>query len=333
MTPIFGAISQTALQISAMMITTNLTYGVRSAYGDLQRVIMHRPGPELKLVTPETLELFHFDAPVDSEQFVAEYDRMLSLLQSHGVETLLLTDILADDADALNYMAHRPNMTYTRDLAAVFTSGAVLMGMHLRGRWGDAEMMARAFRRLGVPILGAIEQPGFLEGGGVTLIGEDTAVASLCDRANEVGTHMLRELILGKDVQYFLEVPVPPGQIHIDGSFMVLDEKLCLLHEASFELFPCRLYEAGKEVRHVMFLDFLAARDIEWIALTERERQEGQLNMVVTRRGRTAIAFANATRLAAEMGRRGWQVDTFPADMLWLGNGGAHCMTCPLLVG
>jgi N-dimethylarginine dimethylaminohydrolase len=144
---------------------------------------------------------------------------------------------------------------------------------------------------------------------------------------------MLRELILGKDVQYFLEVPVPPGQIHIDGSFMVLDEKLCLLHEASFELFPCRLYEAGKEVRHVMFLDFLAARDIEWIALTEQERQEGQLNMVVTRQERTAIAFANATRIEAELEKRGWHVDTFPADTLWLGNGGAHCMTCPLLVG
>jgi N-dimethylarginine dimethylaminohydrolase len=243
-----------------------------------------------------------------------------------------LTDILANNADALNYMAHRPNMTYTRDLAAVFSRGAVLMGMHLRGRWGDTEMMARAFRRLGVPILGAIEQPGFLEGGGVTLIGEDTAVASLCDRANEVGTRMLRELILGKDVQYFLEVPVPPGQIHIDGSFMILDEKLCLLHEESFQVFPCRLYEAGQPLRHVVFLDFLAARGIEWIALTEQERREGHLNMVVTRRGKTAVAFTNATRLAAEMAKRGWQVDTFTADTLWLGNGGTHCMTCPLLV-
>jgi arginine deiminase len=257
---------------------------------------------------------------------------MLSLLQSHGVETLLLTDVLAGDEDSLNYIAHRPNMTYTRDLAAVFASGAVLLGMHLRGRWGDAEMMARAFKRLGVPILGAIEQPGFLEGGGVTLIGEDTAVASLCDRANEVGTRMLRDFVLGKDVKYFLEVPVPIGQIHIDGSFMMLDEKLCLLHEESFQVFPCRLYEADQPLRHVMFLDFLTARGIEWIALTEEERREGQLNMVVTRQGQTAVGFANATRLAAEMGRRGWQVDTFPADMLWLGNGGAHCMTCPVLV-
>ena len=315
------------------MSTTDLTYGVRSAYGDLQRVLMHRPGPELELVTPETLAVFHFDNPVNSEQFMAEYDGMLSLLQSHGVETLLLTEVLAGDEDALNYIAHRPNMTYTRDLAAVFASGAVLMGMHLRGRWGDAEMMARAFKRLGVPILGAIEQPGFLEGGGVTMVGEDTAVASLCDRANEVGTRMLRDLILGQDVKYFLEVPVPLGQVHIDGSFMMLAEKLCLLHEESFTVFPCRLYEAGQPLRHVMFLDFLAARGIEWIALTEQERREGQLNMVVTRQGKTAVGFANATRLAAEMGQHGWRVDTFPADTLWEGNGGAHCMTCPVLVG
>ena len=273
------------------MSTTDLPYGVRSAYGDLLRVLMHRPGPELALVTPETLEVFHFDNPVNREQFMAEYDGMLLLLQSHGVETLLLTDILADDEDSLNYIAHRPNMTYTRDLAAVFASGAVLMGMHLRGRWGDAEMMARAFKRLDVPILGAIEQPGFLEGGGVTMIGEDTAVASLCERANEVGTRMLRDLVLGKDVKYFLEVPVPLGQIHIDGSFMMLDERLCLVHEDSFRVFPCRLYEDGKPLRHVMFLHFLAARGIEWIGLTEEERMQGQLNMVVTRQRRNGRWF------------------------------------------
>jgi N-dimethylarginine dimethylaminohydrolase len=146
-------------------------YGVKSAYGDLKRVIMHRPGPELYRVTESTLEEFHFDSPVNVERFVADYDGMLALFQSHGVETLLLRDILADDEDALGYMNYRPNMTYTRDLAVVFSRGAVLMGPHLKGRWGDQEMMARAFRRLGVPILGAIEQPGFLEGGGVTLVG------------------------------------------------------------------------------------------------------------------------------------------------------------------
>jgi hypothetical protein len=117
-------------------------------------------------------------------------------------------------------------MTYTRDLAAVFAHGAVLMGPFLKGRWGDQRMLGRAFRKLGVPILGTVDAPGYLEGGGVTLIGEDTAVASLCDRANEAGTRALRDLILGKEVKYFLEVPLPFGHIHVDGIFMVVDSAL-----------------------------------------------------------------------------------------------------------
>lgn len=310
------------------------TYGVQSAYGDLKRVLMHRPGAELRLVRPDTLAEFHFDAPVDVEKFVDDYDLMVSKLQGHGVETVLLTDVLAQDADSLNYIRYRPNMTYTRDLATMFRGGVVLMGMHLRGRWGDAHILGRAFKRLGIPVLGAIEQPGFLEGGGVTLIGEDTAVSALCSRANEVGTRRLRELVLGSQVNYFLEVPVPQDQIHIDGSFMMIHENLCLIHKESFELFPCRLYEAGKgDHRHVMFLDYLAGRGIEMIPITEQERLDGHLNVVVTRQGKTAVGFAEATRLADELRQRGWQVDGFPSEMLFLGNGGAHCMTCPLLVG
>ena len=308
-------------------------FGVRTAYGSLKRVVMHRPGPELDQVTAQTLKEFNFERPVDRSKFVADYDAMLRLFQGQGVETLLLREILAADDDALAYMDRRPNMTYTRDLAAVFSRGAVLMGPWLKGRWGDQLMMARAFRRLGVPILGAIEPPGFLEGGGVTLIGDDTAVASLCDRANEQGTRALRQILLGKDVRYFLEVPLPFGHIHIDGIFMALDERLCLIHEDPFRVFPCRLYEAGQsEPRHVLFREFLDRRGFTCIPITREERLGGHLNVVVTERSRRAVGFAQAVRVGAEMARHGWELSTFPSDELFKGNGGAHCMTCPLLV-
>ncbi len=195
-------------------------------------------------------------------------------------------------------------------------------------------MMARAFKRLGVPILGAIEPPGYLEGGGVTLIGEDTAVVSLCDRANEEGTGRLRELILGKEVKYFLEVLLPFGHIHIDGVFMVLDEKLCLIYEDSFRVFPCRLYEDGKtEHRHIMFEEFLDERGFRRIPITREERRGGHLNVVVTEQAHRAIGFEQATRVASEMNRYGWELSSFPSKELFMGNGGAHCMTCPLWVG
>lgn len=114
-----------------------MEFGVKNAYGTLQRVIMHRPGKELGVVTANTVKEFHFDRPVNPTAFLSDYDAMLSLFKSHGVEVLLLQDILKNDPDALAYIEHRPNVTYTRDLAAVFGRGAVLMGPYLKGRWWD----------------------------------------------------------------------------------------------------------------------------------------------------------------------------------------------------
>lgn len=308
-------------------------YGVRTAYGSLERVLMHRPGAELRKVTDQTLREFNFERPVDVERFQADYDAMQAVIEGHGVEVVLLADVLRDDAEARAYMQHRPNLTYTRDLAAVFASGAVLMRPHLKGRWGDEQMLARAFRRLGVPILGAVESPGYLEGGGVTLIGDDTAVASVCDRANPEGTRALRDLVLGRDVKYFLEVPLPHGHVHIDGIFMVLDERLCLIYEESLDVFPCRLDEAGRsEARWVLFPEFLEQRGFTCLPITLEERLQGHLNVVVTERSRRAVGFAQAVRVGEEMKRHGFELATFPSDELFMGRGGAHCMTCPLLV-
>jgi N-dimethylarginine dimethylaminohydrolase len=314
-------------------IAVSASFGVPNAYGTLRRVLMHRPGTELDVVTRDTAADFNFDRPVDRAKFMADYDAMLQRFHSHGVEVVLLGDVLAGDDDALRFMARRPNMTYTRDLAAVFPKGAVLMGPWLKGRQGDEEMMARAFKRLGIPVLGAIDAPGFLEGGGVTMIGDDTVVASLCDRATAPGLRALRDLVFAAGLPFFLEVPLPQGHIHIDGLFMVVDERLCLAHEPTLDVFPCRLYERGSSrVRHVRLLEYLDARGIATIPITDEERVEGHLNIVVTERSRRAVGFDSARRVGAELATRGWQLDTFPSDELFIGNGGAHCMTCPLLV-
>jgi len=309
------------------------SFGVPNAYGSLRRVLMHRPGVELDVVTNDTATDFNFDRPVDRTKFVADYDAMMERFRSHGVEVILLGDVLAGDDDALRFISRRPNMTYTRDLAAVFPRGAVLMGPWLKGRQGDEEMMARAFKRLGIPILGAIEPPGYLEGGGVTMIGDDTVLASLCDRATGSGLRALRDIVFAAGLPYFLEVPLPQGHIHIDGLFMVVDERLCLVHEPSLDVFPCRLHERGTtRVRHVRLLEYLDSRGIARIPITEDERLGGHLNIVVTERSRRAVGFDSARRVSAELAKRGWQLDVFPSEELFIGNGGAHCMTCPLLV-
>ncbi|MBT7581629.1 MAG: hypothetical protein HN572_01620 [Kordiimonadaceae bacterium] len=309
------------------------SWGVKSAHGNLKSVLMPRPGVEIDVVTNENLAVFNFDEPVSREVFQAEYDTMVDGFNAHGVEPIFLTDVLKDDEDALNFIKHRPNMTYTRDLGAVFKTGAVLMGPHLLGRWGDQDMVGRTLKRLGIPILGSIDCPPFLEGGGVTMIGEDTVVASICDRANQSGTRALRELVLGKNAEYFLEVPLPPGHIHIDGLYMTLGDNLAICHSPPLNILPCRLYKAGEaQPRHIMFTEYLAERNIKIIEIDEQEMLGGHLNLVVTQQDKKAIGFECAARMSGEMAKLGWDVSTFPSDTLFKGNGGAHCMTMPMYV-
>jgi N-dimethylarginine dimethylaminohydrolase len=306
---------------------------VPNAYGSLRRVLVHRPGRELDCVTPETVAEFNFARPVDRVRFLAEYDAMTTCFTTRGVELVQLAEVLAADREALDYLARRPNMTYTRDLASMFRTGAVLMSPHLSGRRGDELVIGRAFERLGVPVLGRIGQPGFLEGGGVTMIGDDTVVASLCDRANREGTGQLRRLVHGPEAPFFLEVPLPQGHIHIDGIFLVLGPDLCLIHEPPFRERPCLLYQAGAATpREVMFLDYLDERGMRRVPIDRAERDRGHLNLVVVEQGRRAVGFAEATRLRATLATMGWTIDGFPSEELFVGRGGAHCMTCPIAV-
>ncbi len=309
------------------------SWGVKSAHGTLKSVLMHRPGEEIDVVTKENLKVFNFDEPVNRDVFQSEYDVMVSQFRYHGVEPVFLTDVLKNDEDSLNYIKHRPNMTYTRDLAAVFKTGAVLMGPHLLGRWGDQDIVGRALKKLGIPILGSIDCPSFLEGGGVTMIGEETVVASICDRANQSGTRDLRNLVLGKNAKYFLEVPLPPGHIHIDGLYMTLDSNLAVCYIPALNILPCRLYEAGKsDPTHIMFGEYLDSQGIKIIEINKNEMRGGHLNLVVTQEGKKAIGFETARRLSGEMEKLGWKVAKFPSETLFKGNGGAHCMTMPLHV-
>ena len=81
-----------------------------------------------------------------------------------------------------------------------------------------------------------------------------------------------------------------------------------------------------------MFEEFLEARGVQRISISDEERLGGHLNVVVTQRGRRAIGFAQAVDIAERLRPLGWELSTFSSEELFIGNGGAHCMTCPLLV-
>jgi arginine deiminase len=96
--------------------------GVDSEVGRLRTVLLHRPGPELKRLTPRNSADLLFDGIPWVERAQEEHDRFAGALRDHGVEVLYLRDLLAETlAD-----------TMARDLVLERTLSAPGLGDTLR---------------------------------------------------------------------------------------------------------------------------------------------------------------------------------------------------------
>jgi arginine deiminase len=182
---------------------------IQNSYAPLKRVLMHRPGDEIKLVTKQSAGYFSFASPVNLTKFQYQYDCFLKALRACKVEPVLISQVLKDDKEAQAYITKRPNVMYTRDLAVTIGKGIVLMSMGMKCRKWDTHLVRKVAEKLRIPVLGDIATAssradwvgnGILEGGGVEFITDRTIAAGLCDRANEIALAKLKDLTLGEEV-------------------------------------------------------------------------------------------------------------------------------------
>src|ERR1700749_3428673 len=75
-------------------------YGVDSEVGRLRTVLVHRPGAELRRVTPQRTCGMLFSSPPWAERAQQEHDIFTEVLRVQGVEVLYLTELVQD---ALEY--------------------------------------------------------------------------------------------------------------------------------------------------------------------------------------------------------------------------------------
>jgi len=71
-------------------------YGVTSEVGVLRTVMLHRPGAELRRLTPRNSDQLLFDGIPWVERAQQEHDMFAEVLRGRGVEVLLLADLLAE---------------------------------------------------------------------------------------------------------------------------------------------------------------------------------------------------------------------------------------------
>ncbi|WP_328388333.1 arginine deiminase [Nocardia sp. NBC_00416] len=76
--------------------TPPAAYGVTTEVGDLRAVLLHRPGDELRRLTPRNNDQLLFDGIPWVERAQQEHDTFARVLRDRGVEVLLVADALTE---------------------------------------------------------------------------------------------------------------------------------------------------------------------------------------------------------------------------------------------
>ena len=304
-------------------------YGITSESGALKRVLVHHPGKELELANTNPVE-HHFDRPVDIERFKADHKMMMDALSEAGVEVLDAGALLGDVPAQSREVERCPNLVFTRDSSFVTDAGAGLMRMGLPSRRRETPVIKAAHEALGTPIGLQLEEPETFEGGGFALLKGDAAVAGLCSRTTQGALDALKEFLFEKNVvDTFVTLNVPPDDIHIDGDFAELPGKVALVHIDSLDYAPA-VFHTRTETWEGSYIQWLRDEGWDLLEITSKERDDMAANFLTIDRD-LAIHYTGNPRVMKEARERGIEVIQISGEEMRKGNGGIHCMTCPIL--
>ena len=289
---------------------------------------MHIPGKELELVVPSTYERFLFADAIDPMQFRADHEHFVDALRSEGVDVVLPTELLQEHP-LLDSVQRSPNLVYVRDTAAVTRAGYMLARMKNPVRRNETGIIEATLRRLAVPMLMKTVAPATIEGGDLIFLDDDTLLLGVGNRTNQAGLRELLATGTQSALRRLLAVPLPSSVIHLDGTMMVIDQDLALVHEQSLRG-TASLFENGRLRKRLKLVQFLKASGIRLVEITDYERQRRATNVIAIA-PRKAIGYTGNARVKRTLAENGVDFIEIEGAELIRGYGGPRCMTLPIL--
>lgn len=292
-------------------------WGVNNDVGRIRSILVHRPGAEMGVVDPakriesigsfgdlEAGWYFQSDEVPPVERMQAQHDALTAALTARGIEVHHV-DGVADG---------RLKSCYTRDPLIMVNGGAIVCRMGTRVRRGEELAITRTLARLGIPILRTLSGSALMEGGSFAWINPKSAVIGCGIRVNREGAAQIGEVLARQGVELIV-VDLVGYDIHIDGSFLMVDRDLALIDPTGL---PYSFIErlAGLGVRTVE----ISPADDKWI-----------VNSLAVAPGELLMPPGASNQTCDALAAHGINWTVLPYGAMQLNGGGIHCSTTPLI--
>ncbi len=292
------------------MEQSNRQYGAQSMAAPIRRVVMRSAASAM---AGADRVRWHYGPGFDAARAGAQHAALAALVAASGARIEWLPDV--EDGLADSVFTHDPSLMTDR--------GAVILSMGKALRRLEPGLHEEAYRRMGIPIFGRIEDPGQVEGGDCVWVDTRTLAVGRGVRTNEAGIRQLGAMLapLGVEVIGY-DLPLWQGEeacLHLMSVISPLADDLALVHSP---LLPVAFYQLLKD-RGIRLVEGDPA---------EFAASHGLSLNVLPTAPYEVIAVAGFPKTAAAMEAAGCTVATFEADALCIAcEGGPTCLTRPIL--
>ena len=281
-----------------------------SEVGRIKRLALRHPEQAFQNqenIDEQWRELNYSERP-SYNQAVIEYNKFVELLSRFGMKIDFLP---FDEGLTLDSL-------YVRDATIISHKGVILCNMGKVLRKQEPVVAGKAFSNAGIPILGAIKEPGQLEGGDVVWLDNETLLVGRTYRTNDEGIRQLHSLV--KDVNIIIcslpHYKGPSDVFHLMSILSPLDHDLALVYSP---LMPIPLRE------------FLINRGIDLVDVPDSEFETMGCNVLAVG-PRQCIMLEGNPQTKALLEQKGVEVWEFTGQEISVkGQGGPTCLTRPLI--
>jgi N-dimethylarginine dimethylaminohydrolase len=239
-----------------------------------------------------------------------QHDLMCRELQLAGAEI-----VSVPSSDALSLDA-----VYAHDSSLPTDFGLIIMRPGKANRQAEGHHQREVLDKLGIAVLGAIQDPGTTEAGDMVWLDPNTLLIGRGYRTNAAGIEQMRALLQSHGVEV-ISAPLPYGPgpcacLHLMSLISLLDA-----HTAVVDL----------SWLAVETVQLLQDRGYKFVEIDPAERDTLACNVLSLGKKRL-LALAENRRTNDRLRAAGFDVRAFPGSELCInGSGGPTCLTRPLL--